>query len=297
MTVPHLDDEQLSLLLDGIGEADRAHLDEERCETCGARLDALRAARQAVVAATVPALAPGVLDRLVGQALAAAVDPSAIVPITAARRRRIATPPPAWLLGAVAGIAVLVGIGGFVRAVDSSSGGDGTSTLLAREDRFSTNDAASQSAKGGAGTATAAATGAAAPTTNDPEVISGDLGDQDDPVALGALLGSATFTVDSSSLAAGERTVGGGMPTTMPPPPPAPSAAAAPDRAQCRPQAEAIGAGRFAGLVSTTTARWKGKPAEVLVFTLAQPPADGSVTRQALVLARPGCGLLADPRF
>jgi hypothetical protein len=68
-----------------------------------------------------------------------------------------------------------------------------------------------------------------------------------------------------------------------------------PDRARCRADAERIGAGRFGVLLSTATLRWAGQPAEVLVFSLTEPA--GGFTRQALVLARPGCGLLADPRW
>jgi hypothetical protein len=67
------------------------------------------------------------------------------------------------------------------------------------------------------------------------------------------------------------------------------------DRAQCRASAEADGGDALGPLVAAGTVRWKGQPAEVLVFEL-RSPADG-LTRQAMVLRRPGCSLLAEQRF
>jgi hypothetical protein len=302
VTAPHLDDEQLSLLLDGVDDDGRAHVEDDRCPTCTARLDRLRAARDAVARAAVAPLAADVLDRLVDRALAA---PSAgeIVPIATARRRRITTPPPAWLLAAVAAIAVLVGVAGVVRAVDPSADGDTAASLAARDASSGAADA--EAAKRGAGgatgsaadtsTAAAAGTAAAAPVS-DPEVVVGDLGDQDDPATLAALLRTSEPAFTTTDEFAARPAAGGSAPTTTSGPP-APSAAAVGDRARCRAQAEAAGDGQLGPLLSTAVVRWKGQPAEVLVFRLAAPPSDGSLTRQALVLSRPGCAVLAEPRF
>ncbi|MGH9125145.1 MAG: hypothetical protein ACRDZ8_10530, partial [Acidimicrobiales bacterium] len=56
MTPPHLDDERLSAVLDGAGEAgDVAHLSS--CADCGSRLEGWR--RVARMVAALPAPAPG----------------------------------------------------------------------------------------------------------------------------------------------------------------------------------------------------------------------------------------------
>lgn len=317
MTAPHLDDEQLSLLLDGqdVDPDGRAHVEDEGCAACGARLADLRAARDAVAAATVAPLPADLLDRLVATALDAPAVAD-VVPLSSARRRRLAAPPPAWLLGAVAGIALLVGVAGVFRAVDISGSGDDSSLASLK----ATDSSAEESAEGAARRLPAAAdtaSAAGAPAT-DPEVVAGDLGDQDDPAllarAVDGLLAQPTVSgfaaratsgsaaeanSESDGPVADEDTAGAGTGGGAPSGATAPPASTAPvDRARCRPQADAIGAGRFGALVSTVTVRWKGAPAEVLVFQLAQPPTpDAPETRQALVLARPGCALLAEARF
>jgi hypothetical protein len=300
VTDPHLDDEQLSLLLDGVDVDGRAHVSEGGCPACAERLTALRAARDAVASAAVAPLPVDLLDRLVAAALDAPAV-AEIVPMTAApRRRRLSAPPPAWLIGAAAGVAALVGVAGLLRAVDVTSGDDaGSSMASLANDESSASDL--DAAKGAAGaTAGASRTDAAGPV--DPEVVSADLADQDDPAALAQVLRATPLAGDlttafaardaasapTADVAPAESSAGGAS---------APTSTAPGDRAQCRAQAEEIGAGRFAGLLSTATLRWKGQAAEVLVFRLIEPSADGSITRQALVLSRPACALLADPRF
>lgn len=296
MTEPHLDDEQLSLLLDGAAEDARAHVDDG-CAACGARLAALRSARDAVAAAVVPPLAGDVLDRLVAGALAA--PPVAdVVPLSGGRRRRLTTPPPAWLLGAAAGIAALVGVAGLVRAIDVTSGGDDARSMAAtvkneRTDSAARGDELTSPAPAGGSGAVAADTAAGAATV-DPELVTADLADQSDPAELALALGgsagttlaarqtASTYAASPSAAAAEER-------DAAPPGPTAP-----PDRAQCRSVAEAGGGGRLAELLSTSTLRWKGQPAEVLVFRLVKPSAEGSLARTAVVLSRPGCTRLAE---
>ena len=314
MTDPHLDDEQLSLLLDDLAAGDaaaasRAHLDVDGCAVCGDRLAALRAARDLVAGAAVPPLADGVLDRLVATALAAG-DGAPVVPLSAARRARARrTAPPAWLAGVAAGIAALAGVVGLLRA--TSDGGD---SMAAVQNQVPAQEGA---AKGVADDATTEALtgGVDAAAAVDPELVTADLADQDDPAALALVLGGVgnlTATPTASAFQARRQAAGGSAasgaaadagteadeaaPTTTTAAAPPPAAV---DRAQCRAAAEAAGAGRLGPLLSTATLRWRGQPAEVLVYRLAQPATEGdaTLTRQAFVLSRPGCSLLADPRF
>ena len=307
MTDPHLDDAQLSLLLDGLEVAGRAHV-EAGCATCGDRLAALRAARDAVAGATVAPLPADVLDRLVATALDATAAEAEVVPLGADRpraRQGWATPPPAWLVGAAAGIALLVGVAGVLRAASDLSGSGDDASLATMADGERDTGTANRALPPGAAADSAGTAAAGATVASDPELVVGDLADQDDPAVLaralegltmkavptaGALSTTSEFAARQAAPAAdaaSEESVTAPPVTTIPP-----------DRAQCRVQADAIGAGRFGALLSTATLRWKGQPAEVLVFRLAEPSSpDAPETRQALVLSRPGCELLADPRF
>lgn len=320
MTDPHLDDERLSLLVDGADVDDRAHVEgQAACPTCARRLAALRAARDAVASAPVTPLSAAVLDRIVRAALDDAPAEADVVPLASARRRRrVTTPPPAWLIGAAAGIAVLVGVAGVLRAADSRTGGDDAGLAATAADEESSRADADTGAQALPAAGTATAGGSAA---GDPEIVVGDLADVDDAAELAVALDGLTLTLaptaggqsTTSAFAARESATGGGasgataaapsadaaendQSAAPSPSPPATTIAVA--RAQCRARADTIGAGRFAALLSTATLRWKGTPAEVLVFRLAEPSAsDAPETRQALVLSRPGCELLADLRF
>ena len=302
VTDPHLDDEQLSALLDGVDVDGRAHVDA--CATCGARLASLRAARDALAGAAVAPLPPDVLDRIVDAAIDAPVGAD-VVSLDSPRRRRLTTPPPAWLIGAAAGVAVLVGFAGVLRAADRSGSDRGAASLAITADDDESTTAAEGRTSPVVGSAPA-----------DPEVVIGDLADVDDPAQLAIALDGLTLTTTADAMAptsgyaareaAPTGGAGGGAPSVVADSAAADKAAAtappattiAVARAQCRAQADAIGAGRLAALLSTATLRWKGEPAEVLVFRLAEPSSpDAPQTRQALVLSRPGCALLADPRF
>ena len=301
MNDPHLDDEQLSLLLDG-GDVDgRGHAQDGACDRCAARLAALRAARDAVAGAVVAPLPPEVLERVVATALEGPLVAEVVPMRSTSRRRRVPVPPQAWLVGAAAGIALLVGVAGLLRAADVSRSGNDAGLAITADEESSGRDADSATKS-----APAAGLATGASVSPDPELVVVDLADQDDPTALTRALEGITLQVtatararSSSDLSAegstpaddafgGQATSGAASPTST----------VLADRAQCRSRADAIGAGRFGELLSTATLRWKGRPAEVLVFRLAEPSSpDAPETRQALVLSRPGCELLADPRF
>jgi hypothetical protein len=298
VNAPHLHDEQLSLLLDGEDEDGRAGAHVAACEACGARLTGLQAAKDAVAAATVPTLPAATLDRLIGSALSAGSEDVAADVVPLASRRRPMVPPPAWLVGAAAALAALVGIAGLLRAVDSGSRGN---LSLSSDDRGDeVEDAGSLESSGDAAGAGVGAATAGPPIPFPPDVVGYDLADQDDPAELVGVLRArqagtaeqfATAARSAAPAAAGaseDRDTGAGSspPTTAPL-----------DRAQCVAEAERLGGARFTALESTATVRWKGQAAEVLVFVLAPDAAGGDVSRQAMVLARPGCALLADPRF
>jgi hypothetical protein len=300
---PHLDDEDLSALLDGEAGDGRAAAHLAACPSCSARRASLAGARDALRGATVAPLAGAVLDRLVATALEApaeAVAPAStarVAPIGRGRGRRLSSPPPAWLVGAVASIAVLAGLAGLLRSGGGSDDDAGLSDVALRAEE-SGGDAFDQS--------TAENEAAAAV---DPELVTADLGDVADAASLTAALDapdtqafSAGRTVAGDATSADADEAAEAAPTTGPAAPAgaggsATAAGAPPDgaRAQCRAEAEAAGGGRLGPLQATAVLRWEGRPAEVLVFALAEP-ADG-FSRQALVLARPGCALLADPRF
>lgn len=286
----HLDDEQLCALLDE-GPDDDAHL--RACPDCRGRLHALSLARDAVAAPVVP-LAPAVLDQLVASAVAAGGVSMATTDATvdlAARRRRLRPPAP-WLVSAAAALVALVGVAGLLRATGPERSGDAGLAARVQADRSAADEGA-----------VAAESAMTAP-------VFADLGDLDDPAALVALLvGAPGGGGDADDFAAARPTsggrsgaagTGGVTATTSGAGPTAGGAAkaaplAAPPAPRCRADAERIGAGKLGAHLSTSTARWKGQPAEVLVFLLTEP-ANG-VTRQALVLALPGCALLADPHF
>jgi hypothetical protein len=302
VSTPHLDDEQLSLLLDGEDLDGRARVHVDGCEACAGRLSAMTAARDAVRGAGVAPLTTDALDRFVVTALSATGDdgtrgeePDIVVPFRA--RRRLPVPPPAWLVGAAAALAALVGIAGFLRAADTDS--QASLSLTSGADDAGSGDSAG-GASSNAATESAATAGAGALDTSASDVARYDLADQDDPAELVARLRERQAVPAASAFSAQraledeDRGTQEGAPSAGSAPP---ATTIAVDRAQCRSEAERLGAGRFASLESTGTLRWRGQAAEVLVFVLTPSAPDDGVTRQAMVLARPGCALLADPRF
>lgn len=294
MTPPHLDDEDLSAHLDG---ADwHPHLSS--CEACRRRLTALTAARDAVAAADVAPLGDADVDRMVARALATTgpagvvsadedpdvVSAASVVSADRARARRRRTPPPVWVVTAAAAIAALAGVAGLLRA----AGPDNSSATLA-DGRLNL-----ESSDHGGPADEKLPKSATAAGALDPEVVQADLGDQDDPAALAALLADRHGSDASDPDIEAAQARGGGGSSANPPSPTTTMMLGA-DRARCRAEAERIGAGRFGRLRSTSIVRWKSVSAEVLVFDLTEP--SGGVSRQAMVLARSDCALLADPRF
>lgn len=301
MNHPHLDDEQLSADLDGLAldERERSHL--QGCADCAARLRALAAASMAVAAPVVP-LGAAVVETLMATAAASQGQPGAeaggggeaVVSLDTPRQsiRRPGTPARAWMTGAAAALVLLGGLSAFLQ------------TGLGRDD--------SDTALGGARSRSVpAASDDAKPSltaTFDPAVVAADIGDLEDPARLVAVLSASVQSGGGGDVVgedpASTRTNGATGETAPQPLEPtastrqsqkAATAGAGQERALCVNAARGIGAGRLGSHLSTSTLRWKGRAAEVLVFALTEP-AEG-VTLQALVLSRPGCDLLADPRF
>lgn len=318
MNAPHFDDESLSAALDGADEAAAAHL--AGCADCQARSQALGGAAREVAAGTGPAPA-GLADRAVAAALAAFdAERSAGRPVAGAapapapapapeaptvsplrrpggpagdrarfdRRRRL----PAWALGVAAALAaVLVAV-----PVLSSlgSGDDPTETAATARD-----DSTTEMATGTSGAV----------------VDGGDLGEQTDQLALGALVaialgekapapsppGQAAPTADAQSAAEAERAAA----ATAAAPAPALARADTPTTTYSVADPAAVTAceRRLAGelgerlgtLVYRATLRWQGAPAVVLAYRVNG--AGGTLDHQAFVMALDGCGILASQGF
>jgi anti-sigma factor RsiW len=294
----HLDDEQLSAVLDGEVDAP-AHMDD--CPACSGRLAQLTAARDAVAAAVVPPLAGSVLDAVIAAAVASgsssSPSPSSSTVVSIERRRRLRTPPPAWLLGAAAALLLLVGVAGVLGSTGDHDDSAANMALTSGADR----EKATESDAGAvAGAATDAATGAGAGGSSaadesastfqfaDPSVVSFDLADQSDPAELGVLLRDRVGLNTTAAAASG-------APAAPAPRAAAPTTTAPADVAMCRAAAERAGGDDLGPLLATGTVRWNGQLAEVLVYALREQTND--VTRLAMVLQRPGCALLAERRF
>lgn len=302
MIQPHLDDEQLSADLDGLALDERERFHLQGCADCAARLRALATASMAVAAPVVP-LGPAVVETLVTTAAGsqsgaggeAGGNGGGIVSLDGSRpsTHRPATPARAWVTGAAAALVLLAGLSAFLQTIardnsDTALGGAQSRSVPAASDEVGPSTAA----------------------TSDPAVVAADIGDLEDPARLVAVLSASLVSGSGGSRNAVQEDVAS-TPTdaanSQPPPQPleptasprqsqkgAP-AGAGQERAVCVNAAREIGAGRLGSHLSTSTLRWKGRAAEVLVFALTEP-AEG-VTFQALVLSRPGCDLLADPRF
>ncbi|HEX2849581.1 MAG TPA: hypothetical protein VHN98_03475, partial [Acidimicrobiales bacterium] len=186
---------------------------------------------------------------------------------------------------AAAALVVLVGASVLLRSL----GPNGTTT-------------ANMKSSGGAAVASGGATGAndAATAAHAPVVLQGDLGEQSDPVALGALLSSTTFaaaTTAAPRASSGHTatTEAGGASPTSTPATVGGAEVAGGASAQCVDAAMRSGGADIAEPLFAARLRWRGEDAEVVVFRLAAPSAGG--TRQAMVMARSGCALLAVQRF
>jgi hypothetical protein len=285
----HLDDETLSAYLDGeAGDQQASAADHLRsCPTCSARLDAF-ASVAALVRGADESIAP--ITNVRAEAMVAAAFTTGAGVVVPMRSRRS---PAVWLAAAAAAVLLVAGVGS---ALQRSRSQNQTSALRA------VKAPSADTASGAEQLQTTSGAADAGP------VNGGDIGDQSNPaeialLANAALMSSAAATDSSASGAAssaesrsappaagGANAKSGSAPTTTP------SAYATVATAQCQTQARALGGDRLATLRYVAALRWKGEPAELLVFDL-RPEPSATVTRQAYVLARPGCGVLADPRF
>jgi hypothetical protein len=281
-TSPHFDDERLSSALDAPDDAVAAHLGD--CSACRARSDALAEA-SAFAASPVAPLDPVLLDALIATAVAEADRPAegGMAPVLefASRRRRRLYPPPAWLVGAAAALVLLAGIASVLRP--SSSADRLTSAVEPSSPAANSLDSAA-GAGAGAGDAGSVDNYAVG------EEMVGDLGNQADPNALVAAIQSTPRQYSAATARAA-----GGAPKGAAPPTSSTTTTWPANKPRCEAAARAIGGANLGALDSPWTVRWKGADAEVLVFTLTKP--SGNVTKQAMVLRRPDCVLLADPRF
>jgi hypothetical protein len=254
---PHLDDEQLSALIDGDAGADEA-IHAEGCERCSGRLAQLRSA-VAAVAAPPPPPSPAERDRAITAAIGArevgGSSPAIRHKVVPLRPRRAG--PPAWLLvAAVVLVAVL--------AVPFLLRGDGD------DDQFDAATSAQDSAESSGGGDAASTLEAAVPL-----VDAGDLGPIDASTDLRPLL----------ALAADQDRATDGAPTTTAGGEAAGQSAPA-DALHCEAGLRAddpdLGALRV-----VATATFDGVPAQVLVF---DRPADAQLV--AYVVAIEDCRVL-----
>lgn len=286
MTLPHLNDEQLSAHLDGENHDTAGHLGS--CRECEGRLaslllisslvggavpDAPEDAREAAVQAARQAWEAGI--RSGGESDRAE---EAVVTSLEGRRRV-----PRWVLPAAAAASLLIAVP-LVQTLRDDEGARQAATSL--EDRSP------------AGGADAESTG----------VDGGDLGEQSDPAGLArAIRGALPGAASEAALAAPAPPVAGGTAATdeRNASPPTTSAAM---QAQPSSRDGVTKTGRFgkrpcAGvvrtsygqglgpLVYTALVRWQGTPAVVLAYRLADAGAPG-LDYRVLVMARQDCRLL-----
>ena len=259
----HLDDEALSAVLDGVGTDDDArHV--EGCGSCSARLEAVRAVA-AAVAAPVPSPGPERLDA----AVAAALSAQNVVPLSVARAARR---PPAWL-GAAAGIAAVLAVGGLLsRAADDGG---------ASRDEVAASDGADSAATGAAEESGDDMATLESDATADAPVASSlagsELGElrgvdlravvEDRQVQRGAAPPTTTATADGDA----EGVAGGGTSGST----------FVPCESELRAGDPSLGAVAFTG-----EGTWDGEPVAVIVF-------DVGTERRAFVTAGDGCAVRA----
>ena len=287
----HLDDEQLSALLDR-DDPDLAAFEDHvgACAACRARLDRLETVA-AAVATPVPPLRPSVLDGMLDRAIDSAAPEAPAAPVLGRERfeRRRRRAPSAAVLTAVA--AVLVFLLAIPALIGSMGGGGGDADMASgvaeesadlqsdaeTEAMSSGGDGLAQGTVGGSGSDDAG-TSIAAPATADFATRAATIRsfeNEDDLVR--------TLISDLSTTGATPTGSEGYDDTT----PDSPSA--------CEAAAREVGGSRLGGRTYLTNILWRSEPAEVLVFELTEP-VDGAA-RQAYVMAREGCRLLAEPRF
>lgn len=151
MTNDHLDDEAISAYLDGEATSDEAaHLD--RCDACGARLGALRAAASAI-GAPVPSIDPAQRDRAIEEALRAAdTAPSNVTPLRARHSPAVRWLPAAAAIVAVLALVPVLGDLGSSDSDDMTAAGGGDATE--EQEQFAADDGAGSAAMQAPGSVT-----------------------------------------------------------------------------------------------------------------------------------------------
>ena len=292
MTEPHLDDDQISALLDG--EADSgagAHLSV--CPSCRSRSESFDAVRRALAVPPPPA-PPAVADRAVSAAMGAWDDQRAggvVVPMPPLHQRPPTRRPrvPRWAMAvAAAGVAAAVAV---PLTVTGDGGRRGDQTASAPTERA-----------GDERTANATADGDSVP------VVGGDLGDQSDPETLGQVVRQALSGPAASESAPpivdGSDSATGGRSTSLPAATaardgsgrPAPTAQFGGGPPPCTAEvASTYGAG-LGALVYSASLRWKGTPAVLLAYQAADAREAG-LGHRGFVMALDGCRLLVVQAF
>jgi hypothetical protein len=267
----HPDAEGLSAYFDGEAPELADHV--AGCDTCRAEVERLEAL-SANVGAPVPALDPGAVDAMIGEAMAASPASAAdeLAPLRARRDTR------RWIAAAsvAAVIVVAVGLAGVL-----SRGGGGERNAATQ----SASGPAAAPTSGAKSDAAAGATNLLAPSevtgSDDTAINGGDLGDIADSSQLasrvGPTLGAAAVPGDNPVVAPSAAADSG----------PAPRARAVGTRA-CEPEVRTIDPGAGA-LVYVANATQGGAPATVLGFA---PPGGGRPI-SLFLMAQDGCRLLA----
>jgi hypothetical protein len=273
----HLTDEALSALLDDAATDDeRAHA--EGCPTCRGALDQLRRAARAV-ATPPPAPAPEARDAAIARAVAAAGGGAGrVVPL---RRYR-----PGLLAAAAALVLVLAAVPLLISSRDDADekfanvgsrldGGDRASDVFVGPGD-DLGDVADEAALRQVLTARLTATGSS------------------DAAAGGGGGSGSAGGADSGATASGtESQAAEGAPQPVAPPETGASRSSGAAPVDCSDEARDNGAGRGA-LVYSARLRFKGQPAQVLVF---EAPASEPRDYRALVMAEANCQLLVFQSF
>lgn len=276
MTMPeaHLDDEQLSALVDR--DADDEHV--RGCAACRARLEALTAA-VALVGAPVAPLAADLVDRMVALAVDEADQAARIVPIDSSERRRRWTPSPALLVGVAAVLVLLLAVPALMGGADGSRTASQTAAGGSAEESAE-SDSLAADAGAGAGTdesvtreAAGGSAAIAAPTGDVATRAAATLAFETEADLLDHLIAVLSTTPPPE-----------GADDTTPEPP-----------SSCESQARQVGGSRLGGRTYVDAIRWRSIDAEVHVFDLTEP-VDGAA-RQVYVMATRDCRVLAEPRF
>ena len=275
MAEPHLDDEQISALLDASGADDeQAHV--AGCDECASRLDQLEYAKGLVAAAPAP-LAADVVDDLVARALTEAGTVDALAPVVRLDDRRRRPAALNWIAAVAAVLVVLLAVPALMTSGDGNDAAETASEETGAGDDTSSDRAAlTDSAESSTGLAAPAPATASAEGSADTKAAGGEtaqfasanLGPVDSPEDLVRHLLGILSTGEQRS---------------------------ATEETDCSSVARGVGGERLGSLVYVSGVVWQGRDAEVVVFMLTEPMPDA--TRQAYVMARAGCAVLAEPRF